>query len=180
MSKFSITQIVSFLAMIVSISALIVSIRETNIMREQSQLMHTQQKTNVWPYVTGRQSFSLGEKGSVKFKMINKGIGPAIVKKTNFSIGEQPVDTYLDIFNEVKKILPDGVEFGLSTGTFGEQILRSNEELEAITITFDRFEDDYNIMTKIVINFDICYCSIYDDCWAINDYKDLITCTIAD
>ena len=66
-------------------------------MKEQSILMIDQQKTSVWPYVTGGQSLSLGKKGVVRFRLKNKGIGPAIVRQMSFSIGSQKVDNYNDI-----------------------------------------------------------------------------------
>ena len=101
----------------------------------------------------------------------------------SFSIGSQKVDNYNDIDKVLEQTLPKEAAYTLSTGDFGtfnEQVLRPDEQVDLIVIEFNRFPNDYSILSELAIKYDICYCSIYNDCWAINDYKTPVSCNTSD
>lgn len=176
MAKINSNVLLSIFAIIVSVSALVVSIRETAIMKEQSELMINQQRTSVWPYVTVDQNFSYGDRGAYTMYMTNKGIGPAIVKISGIQINKQEAPEYLNMISILSEILPPNTDWGLSTSLANERILRSDEQVNLISLEFERFENDYDIVGKILFEYDICYCSIYEECWAANDYRTKISC----
>ena len=150
------SQIASLIAVIVSISALAVSIYEARIMKEQQQLMVSQQKTSVWPYVKGNTLLRFDSVSSIRVILENKGIGPALINGIQLSIDGSVATDYTDLNDKLKDVFKDH-NFYLSLASLSEHVLAPGEILELMTVRFPPFKDDYIVVSDMEIGYDhIC------------------------
>ena len=172
---FSRAEVTSFIALIVSLSALGVSIYEANIMREQQLIMQSQQKTSVFPHLVQDLRYSFGDGGEFIYEIENKGIGPAKIKSATLTLNDKPVNSFVEIKNELDKIFPEEADYGLSFSNPEGYFISPKEKLVAIKITYKKFENSMNLMRNLSFEYDICYCSIFDECWKINADKHTLS-----
>lgn len=167
-SRFSRSDITAFFALVISLGALGVSIYEANILRDQQMIMRDQQKVSVLPYLVPHLNYSFSNDGN-KFTYIfeNKGIGPGRITSTSININNQEVSTYSEVLENLKTVIPEGVDFGLSFKNPKNYFISAKEEIVVLEINFPTFENDYEIVHNLDFDFEICYCSIYDDCWSL-------------
>jgi hypothetical protein len=175
LNKFTGSQIASLIAVIVSVSALAVSIYEAQIMREQQSVMVSQQKTSVWPYVKGNTLLSFDTISTIKVILENKGIGPALINDIQLSInGELAVD-YIDLRDKIGAVFKEN-KFYVSLSSLNEHVLSPGEVLELMSVRFPSFPDDYIIVSGMEIGYDLCYCSVYEECWKVNTRGGIPNC----
>jgi len=175
LNKFTGSQIASLVAVIVSVSALMVSIYEAKIMREQQSVMVSQQKTSVWPYVKGNTLLSFDSISTVKVILENKGIGPALIDDIKLSVNGNPAIDYTDLNEKLSTVFKDN-KYYLSLVSLSDHVLSPGETLEVMTIRFPSFRNDYLIVSEMEIGYDLCYCSVYDECWKVNTRGGLPNC----
>ena len=154
----------SLIAMVVSIGALLVSVYEARI-------MNAQQETSVWPYLQVKSRIKTDtEKVFISMNLINKGVGPALVRKTNLHL--KSLDLELNDYDltveSLMKALPVELLGGLSLNADFTGVLSPGEEIVLYELTLAGSVFD---SWKYVPEYDICYCSIYDECWSL-DGKD--------
>ena len=166
-SRLTGSQIASLIAVMVSISALAVSIYEARIMKEQQQLMVSQQKTSVWPYVKGNTLLRFDSVSSIRVVLENKGIGPALIDDIQLSINGSVATDYTDLNDKLGAIFKDHVYY-LSLASLSEHVLAPGEILELMKVRFPPFNDDYIVVSEMEIGYDLCYCSVYEECWKVN------------
>ena len=134
----------------------------------QTRLMQTQARASVWPYVViGFNYADFGERQGFDLHVQNNGVGPAVVQSTVVRLDGKPVKHWDDVIAALKK------------GHEGESAQASLSGLHGIVIppSTNRDTDVSAIRTtdaalgKVLygaidrLGIDICYCSIYDDCW---------------
>jgi hypothetical protein len=151
--SFRIEFLVGLCAIIISILTLFVYIYQARIMREQ---LHTA----VWPYVqwmmtTGSEGFSIS--------VMNKGVGPAIVKSTSLKLDGQPVPS-VEVF--LSKII--GKLDGLSwvETEINNQVISPGEELRLFHVQNNPALQKIDRKVYDRVQYKICFCSIYGDCWS--------------
>jgi hypothetical protein len=166
--KFSRAEVTSFIALVVSLGALCVSIYEANIMREQQVIMQSQQKTSVFPYLVQDIRFSFGTNGEFIYELENKGIGPAKIKSAILTLNKKTVNSYMEIKNELDKIFPEEADYGFSFSNPDGYFISPKEKKVAIKITFNNFENSTDLIRNLNFEYDINYCSIFEECWKIN------------
>jgi len=172
---FSRAEVTSFIALIVSLGALCVSIYEANIMREQQMIMQSQQKTSVFPHLVQDLHYSFGDDGEFVFEIENKGIGPAKIKAATLVLNKKPVNSFLEIKTELDKIFPKEADYGFSFFNPNGYFISPKEKIAAIKITYKNFENSMNLIQNLSFEYDICYCSIFDECWKINAKKNTLS-----
>ena len=134
----------------------------------QTRLMQTQARASVWPYVTSGFHYSAhGESQGFELHLENNGVGPAIVQSTVIRLDGQAVKHWDDVIATLMASHKgESADAGLS-GLHGIVIPPStNRETDIAAIrTSDAAlaEALYNARGRLSV--DICYCSIYDDCW---------------
>lgn len=166
--KFSRSDVTSFIALVVSLGALCVSIYEANIMREQQMIMQSQQRTSVFPYLVQELRYSFGTKGEFIYELENKGVGPAKIKSANLTLNNKPVNTYMEIKHELDKVFPKEADYGFSFSNPDGYFISPKEKKVAIKITFNNFENSINSIRNLNFEYEINYCSIFEECWEIN------------
>jgi len=155
-SKYRSEWIVATAAMTVSILSLVVYIYQAKIMQEQQQ-------TSVWPYLEWTVTTSTTD--GFYISVINKGVGPAIVKKTRLTLDStetnsvqltrdlfgKKIDSLWAFYTSVNdRVLAPGEEVRLlhvKDGAHARLVLPSPELL------FRR------------VTYEITFASIYGDCW---------------
>ena len=173
--KISGTHIASLIAVIVSISALMVSIYEARMMKEQQDLMVSQQKTSVWPYVKGNTLLNFDSISSVIAILENKGIGPALIDEITISINGEQLKDYNEIKEQLSKIYLDH-PFFLSLASLKDHVLAPGETLEFLKIQYPSFKGHYQLVSEMEIEYNLCYCSVYGECWKVNTRGGIPNC----
>lgn len=158
---------ISLLAVIISVGAFAVSLYEAHILKEQQELMQIQQKAAVWPYLEHEIIYSYDTtEAAVRFAIGNKGVGPARIDTAVLYLQEQPIRDYTDISDIIRQFFPPGADFSVGYAS-PTGVLSADESYQILQISSPRFTDDTEYYRKIQLGFQLCYCSIYNDCWTL-------------
>ena len=163
-------KLVALVAIIISLLTLIIFVRQTNIIEKQSRL-------SAMPYLMISTS-EVGAENKYSFKLINYGVGPAILDSTVIYYKGKTFDQeFVDFLKSEIKAM-DSVPV-LNHATLGRghaipaggerNILTVGGNEKAFTTFFKVLEEVYSND----FNFEIYYRSIYDDKWRIASYTDL-------
>lgn len=145
--------LIAVLAVLVSFSTLFVYIYQSNLMKQQ-------QKMSVWPYLTHGLSWG-GD--YLTINLLNKGIGPALVKSVSIRDG----DNELEGMQNIMDLVPDTLQTGFNySSIYPGLVLMAGEELRVFHVT-DTDVSRYllNLITDNRLTLEICYESVYGDSW---------------
>ncbi len=141
--------LVAFSAMLIGICALVVSIVEVRIMREE-------QRANAWPrveaFVNTGQTYVM--------RLTNKGFGPALIRGLIVTVDGKPIDNWKEL---TYLILGDTVDF--TQAKISDTVLAPQDDIQIFKPVFT---DSIPIKLSEAgerVGIEVCYCSIYDDCW---------------
>ena len=144
----------TIVALVISVLALVVSIFEANIMKSQ-------QKATVWPYLAIGQSYN-----SEGFRLIarNNGIGPALIKSVEVTLDGTPVDSFLSILEQIKPDNQLGYDI-ISSNSINNRVMKAGEEVTMIFLPWN--EETRAILPQMEGRFSIRlkYCSVLEECW---------------
>ncbi len=129
-------------------------------------------KNCCFPYLIQDLRYSFGGGGEFIYEIENKGIGPARINSAILTLNKKPINSYLEIKNELDKIFPKEADYGLSFSDPNGYFISPKETIIAIKITYKNFENSMNVIRNLNFEYDICYCSIFDECWKINADKN--------
>jgi len=158
--KINIELLLGISATILSLVALIVSIFQTKIARDQ-------QHAAVWPYL---QTYSANADKSFEWGIENKGIGPALVRKVEF--------TYDTISYEgPREFLWGRIGMNIKGTGFGwisdKSVFKPGEIMSLINVwENDSIEQELtkNLNTKL-FNLRVIYSDVYGNCWQLDQGK---------
>lgn len=151
--RFEWDRITALMAVFIGACALAVSLYT-------AYLQNAQVRAQTWPYLQMWQS-----NVARSFSISNRGVGPARVADVKLRIDGKEVEN----FDQAIKILSKKDE-PVSTvqSYFARRVLTSNED-----VTMIQFESDanYNIFmdNRQRISFEICYCSVLNECYLLNE-----------
>ena len=158
---------IALFALLISLGAFAVSIYEARILRTQQSLMQEQQKAAVWPFLEKVINYSYEAEGNeIVFAIKNKGVGPARMKNVELKIEGQTINSYHTFLETIKDLLPPDTYFNISFAEL-DGVLSADETHQFFKIEGPRFENDRQILQDLGFQFNICYCSIYEDCWTL-------------
>jgi hypothetical protein len=149
--------------MIVSLSVIFVSIATLFVYVYQARIMQSQLHASVWPYV------EWGTTNYKKFEIIvqNKGIGPALVKNLQMKIDGKKISGYAELLDSLfgKK----RQKYFFITSYLNRRVLAAGEIVKPIQVEGSLFATKIDsALRKHNFELEICYCSIYNDCWKTN------------
>jgi len=177
---------IAILALVLSFGAFAISIYEANIMRNQQEIMYeeqklmaSQQKGAVWPYLVPSGFVNINDSTIVYGQTIkNKGVGPAKMENVAVSVnGFTPLE-YLPLLDSLNSYFGflENIQGGdaLIHVTFKEfsGVLSPEEEIKWLEINIPRSKGNIQKIANLDIQYDFCYCSIYDDCWRVKKGED--------
>ena len=170
--NFDRSDLIAVAALLMSMLALFVSIYEARILKAQHKIMVSQERNAVWPYVDGHLSYQYTDKILIEYQLENKGIGPSRIDRTQLSVNGQVVESYGQLSKQLKTYFPDSVEVDLALVDMTNQILSPEEQVQVLGIQISRFKNDIDRVRDIKVNAEVCYCSIYGECWYFEDQNE--------
>lgn len=154
--------------MIVALSAVVVSIMTLFVYIYQARIMMDQQHTSVWPYIEWTPTYYSEENQEFYISVINKGVGPALVKDTKLYL-DDTLYTYNEYDKFIEKLLGPGKRKALwvMTSSVANRVMAPGEEVKLFHVKNWKDARIPDIQRKRY-RLSICYCSIYGDCWTTN------------
>ncbi len=155
-------------AAVVAVSALLVSSYQTKIMREQ-------QKMSAWPRVAEGNT---GGDSTYAWVISNVGVGPAVVRSATISTHGRALHDWGDVLRAALHIDGTALDSAIAHARITTssvrrgRVLLSGATTELIRVDgplgkpLRRFLNDSTTLLRL------CYCSVYDDCWAIDSRAD--------
>ncbi len=148
-SRLSAEMITALSAVLIGVCAIAVSLYETSLMRQQL-------KGSVWPHLG--LGFTYNDSG-FRYQIGNSGVGPARIIDVIVRVDGQPVETWKDYFESLD------MEVGnYLTSWLPGRVLAPNASFDPLVLTREEDVDRlYGLQSRVT--FEICYCSVLDDCW---------------
>lgn len=149
--------------MIVGLSALIVSLVAVLVAVYSAYIDRAYARASVWPRLSiARSDFDTNGKRIYEYQIINAGTGPAVNKHAYVTIGNKYYRSWAELFRDNDVEQQNGIQSFMST-----RVLPANQSFSAYkTDNVEFIEAWRSIDTDIKI--EICYCSVYDECWSVN------------
>ena len=150
---------------VASTLALAVSIFALAIGAWQTRLMQSQARASVWPHLSIGYTYNskVDENGFV-WNVDNNGVGPARIDTVAVALDGKPMKTWKDVL----KALGFHGELRVSTTSFSGDVIPPSLNRETAISAIRINEADAAALFKAAVprfTMDICYCSVYDDCW---------------
>lgn len=155
--------------------ALAVSIFALAIGAWQTRLMQTQARASVWPHLEVGYTYNTNvDDNAFLWRIDNNGVGPARVESVTLSLDGKPMKHWTDV---LRVLGFQGTLHISTTSLAGEVIppsLNRETAIEAIRINQ---RDIATVFRTGVGRFkmDVCYCSVYDDCWVAHWQSTKVT-----
>ncbi len=163
-------------AFAISIISLFVAIHHGNTMKEMAEANARMVEATVWPYVE-YTSGNVGPNGTrtISMSLTNQGVGPARIEKFQILYQGRALKSTGDLMNACcvrdKKdleILSDP-----KAGTVSQQIegrILPAHSGDFLFLGLTRVEKNAEIWDRLdkarfEMHFDICFCSVFDECW---------------
>jgi len=150
-------KIMAISATITAMVALVVALVEIRNEQEFKKLA-------VEPYIELANAGTV-DYGAYAFLLINNGLGPAIIKGGSFTVDGAAMSSWSQA---AEKVTGNTEPFA---GSYSDVSLnrrvRAAETIEVFKITpySELAKSFHQVMSTDRIRFDVCYCSIYGDCW---------------
>lgn len=167
------SDITAFLALLVSLAALLVSIIEANIMRDQQEIMQSQQKAAVYPYLSQKVNFKYGDTSMLSHTIENKGLGPAKIKSSSFKLNGESIANYKELKVKLDEIFPDSIKYSISFFDPKSYFITSKEKINVLLLTCQDLDAALAKLGEVRFEVEFCYCSIFEDCWS-NDGDEML------
>lgn len=153
------------LSNITSAIALAVSVFALAIGAWQTRLMQTQARASVWPYLSIGYTYSSDtDENAFIWRVDNNGVGPARVQRVSLSLDGHPMKHWTDVLIA----LGFKGKLHLSTSSISGEVIPPSLNRETAIETIHINDRDVGAAFKSAVErfkMDICYCSVYDDCW---------------
>jgi hypothetical protein len=145
--------------------ALAVSVFALAIGAYQTHLMQGQARASVWPFLTIGYTYSndTDDNGFI-WQVDNNGVGPAKVQTVTLSLDGKPMRHWSEVLTALGVTAPTPHSTTSLVGDVIPPSINRETTVPAIRInardTASRFHD-----ALARLRMEICYCSVYDDCW---------------
>jgi hypothetical protein len=160
-----------------SMLALTVSIFALAIGAWQTRLMQNQARASVWPHLEiGYTYNSNSDENGFLWRIDNNGVGPARIETVTLTLDGKPMKSWPDVLKALG--FNDGMRVS-TTSLAGEVIPPSlNRETAIETLRINQREPALAIKNAVGrFHMDICFCSVYDDCWIAHWQNTKVTAT---
>jgi len=154
MKKFRLSdQVVGVSALITAVVAVVVGVAEMQVNREYARL-------SVEPYL---DLYNSTVDDGYTFNIQNSGLGPARIQGVQVKVGDEIMSRWGEVAVSIMEEKPERLSFTESNIWTGLQIQAGVTKV-AISIedktNARKFHENASKFT-----YEICYCSIYDECW---------------
>lgn len=153
--------LISICAFVVSLFQAQVMQEQTRFIQEQVRIMQQQQSAAVWPRL-----FVARNSGPGLFEIVvrNEGVGPAQIQHVEVKVNGEPQRNWPETFQALIGL----GETGWNKSTLNRRIVRQGDEIRALAVQSPTLADEVNAhAARLAVT--VCYCSIYDACWQLNE-----------
>ena len=154
--------------------ALAVSVFALGIGAYQTRLMQSQARASVWPYLSIGYSYSSNvDKDAFVWTVNNNGVGPAKVESVKLALDGKPMKLWTDVFAALG--VTDKPSSAMSS--INGEVIPPNTNRETTVVPIRLNEREAARLFKAAehrFTMDICYCSVYDDCWIAHWQKSRV------
>jgi len=144
--------------MITAISAVFIGVCAIGISLYETSLIRQAQKGSVWPALGGGYSYS---QDGFSYLLENAGVGPAIIEYIIITVDDEPVETWPQFF--------DNINFSFSNYLVTQaagRIISPQSQVDILVIPPQKNIDQF-AQEQSRVGVEICYCSVYNDCWLV-------------
>jgi hypothetical protein len=165
-------------AFAISIISLFVAIHHGHTMREMAEANARMVAASSWPFVQ-YGSGNLGADGSqtISLSLTNQGVGPACIGKLEILYLDKPVKSTMALMKEccIKNeadlesvISPNDIKSNYASSQAEGRILAAREE--KVFLALPRTKKNAAVWDRLNVErwklgVQICYCSVFDECW---------------
>jgi hypothetical protein len=150
--------------LIVALSAVFVSIVTLGVYMYQARIMRDQLRMSAWPYI--QWSYTELSDAGFTLSVHNKGVGPALLRKTTLLYKGKPVKDLADLLRGAA-----GTDtLAMFVSDIDNTVMEPGDRVEFFHV-YVHNEREYKLMPKLGkafyddLSFAICFCDIYGDCW---------------
>lgn len=140
--------------MLIALSAIFTSVVAVAVAIYSAYVDRTYARASVWPSIMIAQSH-LGD--NLKYVVINQGTGPALIKYARIGTASQYYPTWRALLNDTGHSKANFTQAHISSG-----VVRASQQIVAFETNN---KDLIAALDNVLVNAEICYCSIYDECW---------------
>ncbi|WP_241906373.1 hypothetical protein [Shewanella sp. 10N.286.51.B7] len=139
--------------MIVAFSALVIGIVTTFTSIYSAAIDRAYARASVWPSVEIARGYGYD---SFRYIVSNNGTGPAVIKYAKVTHDKKYLSQWRDInvFEEVTQ------------SHIGKTVLSAQKTITPVLYKGNKVDDILKVDN--LISIELCYCSIYDECWIVN------------
>lgn len=159
--------------MIIAVSALIVSLITAFASIYSAFIDRAYARSSVWPRLEIHRTYD-ASKAYFSYGVNNKGTGPAVIKYAKLSYDNKALKSWPEYLQ-----MRSGRDVGHVQSHIGSKVLSAGESIKPME-TRDK-EIATLLADKDGLQIELCYCSIYDECWLAdrtNEPTPVAQCTI--
>jgi hypothetical protein len=131
----------------------------------QTRLMQSQARAGVWPYLSIGYSYTSNvDKDAFVWTVNNNGVGPARVESVTLKLDDKPMKRWDDVLAVFGVTNSPSMGFSSING----EVIPPNTNRETTVQPIRVNVRDVATLFKAAehrFQMDICYCSVYDECW---------------
>ncbi|TQV88155.1 hypothetical protein [Aliikangiella coralliicola] len=143
---------------IMSICAIFLSLLAVGVALFEANIARSQQKSSVWPYLEVLGSNING----TSWRVSNKGIGPAKIKDVKVTVNGAPIRSW----KQWLVSLDSDFAWPFTQSTLNGRVVSPGESIGFIKLNPKAIEKLKELIKGgVQIKYQICYCSVYQDCW---------------
>lgn len=161
--------------MMIAGSALIVSLITAFVSIYSAFIDRAYARASVWPRIEIHRSYN-DSKSHFSYSVSNKGTGPAAIKYARLSYDNKAVKSWPDYLQQRSGRTVSHVQSHI-----GSVVLSAGESTKPMELR--DAEVAKLLADKDNLQIELCYCSIYDECWTVNRTNNptpVAQCTIED
>ena len=159
-----------------AVSAVFISLVSLFLAIQHGRVMEKMVEASTWAFVT--VDFSNADrdfKPHTRLMMINKGVGPARIENLEvFYNGVAEPGPHALVAAILKRDEPKSAH-GFFTSDIRGTVLSAKEELDFLDFNADSYSpDEYQAVSRAMskLDFRVCYCSVLDECWLLDNASD--------
>lgn len=139
--------------MIVALSALLIGLVTAFTSIYSAYVDRSYAKASVWPRL---EIYKSSSGGTFSYSVANNGTGPALIKYAKVSDGKK----YIKRWSDVKSFQ------GIIQSHIGNRSLSPQKTIVPLLYKGDNMKP--LLEADKTLSIELCYCSIYDECWSID------------
>jgi hypothetical protein len=166
-----------WLDLTLAVSAITISLISMFLALQHGHVMEKMVEATTWPFVTaGVSNAEYDYSRHSRLIIVNKGVGPAKIETFEaFYDGVAQPGPHALLHALLKPVdLKDRTDPILRADVLG-LVLTAKEEVNFLDFNVKAFSpEEYQTIAQAItddLHFRICYCSVLDDCWVLDDRK---------